>query len=90
MEQSQGTFMKPIMVLSVQEGRVSGGLIAMATLDHSSSETPSHRVSTLVEGCSYRCRDDGACVRVKEGGGSSKVKATHLPEYRLYPAVLPL
>lgn len=90
MEQSQGIFMKPLMVLSVWEGGVSGSLIAMATLDHSLSDAPAHWVSTLVGSRSHRCRDDGGCVRAKEEKGENKVKATHLAECRLYPAVPPL
>ena len=61
--------MKPLMVLLVWKGRGSAGLIAMATLDHSSSEAQSHLVSTLVGSCSHRCRDDGGYVRAKEEKG---------------------
>lgn len=59
--------MKPLMVLPVWEGRVSGSLIAMATLDHSSSKALARWVPTLVGSCSHRLRDDGGCVRGKEG-----------------------
>lgn len=56
------------MVLLVWEGRGSAGLIAMATLDHSSYEAPSHRVFTLVGSCSHRCRDDGGLCEPRSGG----------------------
>lgn len=58
--------------------RVSGGLIAMATLDHSSSKAPAHLTSTLEGGCSHRCRDERVCVIGKEKKKKAlNLRATH-------------
>lgn len=45
---------------------VCDGLVAMATLDRSSSKAPAHLISTLVGTYGHRYRDEGGYVIAKE------------------------
>lgn len=63
--------------------RVSSGLIAMTTLDHSSCKAPAHLLSALVGSCRHRRRHKGGWVTANK----EKSRATHLPGYRLHPPV---
>lgn len=83
-EGSQGTLMEPLNCpLGLGGHRVSSGLIAMATLDHSSCKAPAHLLSALVGSCRHRRRHERGWVTAKE----EKSRATHLPGYRLHPPV---